>query len=632
MKYILSFLSLCFSLVVYAQDYKVSLIPDSLKENASVVQRFEEERVVIKSIDKAIITHKCAVTILNEAGDRYSTFEIEYNKLRTLNFVVGRLFDADGKQLKKVKEKEMADQSEAAWFEFVSDSRKKTYSFYHKSYPYTVEFESEIELHGIYHLTEWRPMSFSGDYSVQQSRFVVEAPSDYNLRYKQFNYPTQPVITTSGSTSTYYWEVFNQPVVKNELWQPSAEEYMTSVVIAPTKFSVGGYTGDMSTWDGLGKFQLTLNKGRNELPDNIKQEIHKLADKLTTKQEKVEALYNYLQLNTRYISIQLGIGGWQPFEAKFVAEKKYGDCKALSNYMVSILKEAGIDANYVIVKAGSHIKQGLWKDFPAPYFNHIICCVPDKDTIWLECTSQTESPGYMGTFTGNRNALIVTENGGVVAHTPVYSANDNKTITYVSANIAEDGTLVADVNTIYSGIAQEYPHNLYHGNTQKERDEYYNHKYNLPTYKVENISYKETKGKIPLMDEYLSITSSGYASITGKRLFVLPNLFSKIDKLPTDKPRKFDILIDESHTAIDTITLTIPKGFKLESTPKNVVLNNKFGFYSIEYNVKENIITTIRTHIENENRFPASDYLELAKFYDQMYKADRAKMVFVKSE
>ena len=60
-----------------------------------------------------------------------------------------------------------------------------------------------------------------------------------------------------------------------------------------------------------------------------------------------------MQNNTRYISIQLGIGGWRPFEAAYVASKGYGDCKALSNYMYSLLKEAGILSYYTLVKAGA---------------------------------------------------------------------------------------------------------------------------------------------------------------------------------------------------------------------------------------------------------------------------------------
>ncbi len=76
----------------------------------------------------------------------------------------------------------------------------------------------------------------------------------------------------------------------------------------------------------------------------LNRKVHELTDHLTDKRQKVFALYDYLQKNTRYISVQLGIGGWQPFPADYVATKRYGDCKALSNFMVALLKEAGIKA------------------------------------------------------------------------------------------------------------------------------------------------------------------------------------------------------------------------------------------------------------------------------------------------
>jgi len=85
--------------------------------------------------------------------------------------------------------------------------------------------------------------------------------------------------------------------------------------------------------------------------------------------------------------------------------------------MVALLKEANIKANYVLIAAGDD-QPDMLTDFPSPYFNHATVCVPmDKDSIWLECTSQTLPAGYIGSFTGNRHALLINELGGQIVTT-----------------------------------------------------------------------------------------------------------------------------------------------------------------------------------------------------------------------
>ena len=132
--------------------------------------------------------------------------------------------------------------------------------------------------------------------------------------------------------------------------------------------------------------------------------------------------YEYVQSKTRYVSIQEGIGGLQPFPASIVDKYGYGDCKALSNYTVALLQEVGVKSFYTKIRAGEG-EPDLLLDFPAQQTNHVVVAIPnDKDTIWLECTSQTNPFGYTGSFTGDRYALMITEEGGKIARTPSFSA------------------------------------------------------------------------------------------------------------------------------------------------------------------------------------------------------------------
>lgn len=631
MKKLLNVLFFLSPVIVFGQNYNVALIPDSLLKSADAVTRMEELHIIIKSPSSAIIKHKYAITVLNESGNKYAEFGAFYDKLSILNDASGKLFDATGKQIKAVKKKEMADVAYNDHMSLMTDNRIRQHNFYCKTYPYTIEYEEDNELVGIYFFPSWHPFQ-DERFSVQSSKMIVEMPADYQIKYKQISYAGEPVITTGGKNKTYTWQIADKKALERETLQPSFREIATSVYITPTDFEVGGYKGNMSSWENLGKFVVDLRKGRDVLPENVKQDVHRLTDGLSSKEEKVNVLYNYLQQNTHYISIQLGIGGWQPFDAAYVATKKYGDCKALANYMVSLLKEAGIGANYVLVTAGKGEK-GLWEDFPAPYFNHAIMCVPNgKDSIWLECTSQTESAGYMGSFTGNRKALLIAEDGGHVVTTPIYNDADNLQIRTVVASIDATGNLIADVNTKFTGLEQEFANGLMNNYTQEERDKYLNSVLNLPTYKVNEIKYKETKGRIPVMDEHLKIESMNYATVTGKRIFIEPNLFNKESKLASDKSRLYDIEFRMGYRDVDSIFIKIPAGYIPEQLPKNVNVSNKFGEYSISYKIENDVIELVRVQKQLLARFPASDYPDLVKYYDVMYKADRARIVLVKKE
>lgn len=617
--------------VLIAQKYPVSKIADSLKSGADAVTRYEELSVVIKSPSKAIIKHRYAITVLNASGDKFAYYYNSYDKQSSLQDISGYLYDAEGKELKKVKKKEIQDVSEDDEISLMTDNRTKRHSFFYRNYPYTIEYEDEKELDGIFFLPRWQPILSFG-LAVEESNLIVEVPENYQFRYKQFNYATQPIITNNSKKQIFSWKVTQQKSLERESYMPSLNEVTTAVYIAPSDFEFSGYKGNMSSWQSFGKFIADLNKNRDALPENIKADVQSLVNGVTSTEEKISIIYNYLQKNTRYISIQLGIGGWQPFEAKFVANKRYGDCKALSNYMVSLLKEAGIKANYVLIKSGD-VKQGLWEDFPAPYFNHAVACVPNgSDTIWLECTSQTESAGFMGSFTGNRTALMIDENGGHVVHTPQYFVSENLQLRKVTAEINKEGTLIAQVKTVFTGIQQELQHRLIHNYTSEERKNYLNSYISLPTYVVEKNEYVETKGRIPLVEEKLQIVSAGYANVTSKRLFVTPNLFNRSGKLSNEKPRKFEVEIDYAFKDIDTIEIKIPDGYIAEALPKDFVANNKFGNYKITFSVKGDLITVLRIYERNAGKYPPSEYADLVNFYNEISKADRSRIVMIKKE
>ena len=611
-------------------NYDVSLINATLLKDANAVKRYEYVRYEINNPGSAVYYYKKAVTILNEKGDRYAVWGEGYDKINSIRSVDAVLYDANGKKIKSLKNADIADVSGTSEGTLADDVRYKFHSFHYKVYPYTVEYEVEFKFHTLMFMPGWMPVE-DNNYAVEKSIMEVIAPKDYTFRYKAFQYDKQPVIT-EGKEKTYHWEVNNIAGMPDEYASPEWQRITPTLVLGATNFEIDKYKGDMSNWNDFGKFIYSLKESRDLLPDEIKKEIHELTDGETDVKKKIEILYKYLQQNTRYISIQLGIGGWQPFDASYVSAKKYGDCKALTNFMYSLLKEAGIKSVYTLIKAGRN-KKSLVQDFPSQQFNHVILSVPlAKDTVWLECTSNSLPAGYLSNFTADRYALMVTEEGGKLVRSPNYKLKDNVQSRHIKATLDESGKLMADVATDYKALQQDELFSYINAHTKKEQLDHLKETIDLPNYDITSFDYKSIPSRLPVLSETLKMVAENYAQVSGKRIFILPNIMNKTSLQLKDEERQYDIDLPYEFSDIDSVEITLPNGYITESLPQPATVNSKFGAYKIDYKVVGNKVTMVRSFDKKSGRFPKADYKELVKFYSEMYKADRAKVVLVKKE
>lgn len=611
-------------------DYKVSSIPAALLKNADVVKRTEEYTIKVEGLKDVYVTQRVAITVMNENGNDFAHIFENYGILRDVRSIKGALYDADGKQIRKLKSAEIKDLSGVENSSLMTDTRYKEHSFYHRIYPYTVEYEIETKDRQTFYLPVWVPQE-GYKYAVQSSRLSVTVPENYQLRWRNSGYKGNPAETAGKGEKTYTWQVKDMEALEKEPFSKQWPNRTTAVYLGAGDFQVDSYKGKMASWEDMGTFIYALNKGRDVLPDNVKKTVHELTDKLTDPKEKIAVLYNYLQKNTRYISIQLGIGGWQTFDAAYVASKGYGDCKALSNYMYSLLKEAGIPSCWTLVKAGD-FETELIEDFPVPQFNHMILSVPlAKDTVWLECTSQTLPAGYLSGFTADRPVLVVNENGGKLVHTPRYGIEQNLLYRNLKAVITEAGDATLEVHTRLTGIQQDDTHAMIQALSRDKMLKVLRDAISLPSYEIKNFDYKEQPGMLPSIDENLSITVNGYASVTGKRMFVVPNVLARSSqRIDKDTARLSEIFMAYPYRDLDTVNISLPQGYTVETMPEPVSIKSKFGNYTSSVAVKDNQILYIRKMEKNDGIYPASDIKLLKEFFDQVYKADRGRVVLVK--
>jgi len=300
--------------------------------------------------------------------------------------------------------------------------------------------------------------------------------------------------------------------------------------------------------------------------------------------------------------------------------------------MVALLKEAGIKGHPVIIHGGTETRDFV-KDFTNDPFNHIICCVPlGKDSIWLECTDQYLPAGYLSSFTANRYGLLVDDDGGTLVHTPAYLLPDNKQIRKITASLSGDGKLTIDSKTSYRAACQDEIEGIIHHYSKEEQQRWLKGKFDLPTYDVTLFNYEEDySNRLPVIRESLQIAVTDYAQVSGKRIFLNPDVLTRTTvKLTADDHRIFDIDFKDEYCHVDSIQIAVPAGYEPESIPEDLMLQSKFGAYETHLKIDGEKIVYYRKFERYRGRFPGSDYSEVVKFYDEIYKSDHGKIVLVK--
>lgn len=624
--FLLTFLSSPFS---EEPKYRVSDIPEDMKAGMYAVIREKETRFEIVSETQCNLYYRIAVTVLNPQGKEQAELAVFYDKFNVIKSLKGTVYDATGHVVKKLKQNEILDQSYFDGASLFTDDRIKRVNLSQSVYPYTIEYEYEILRKSLYSIPTFHQYT-DDEISIQKSLYSISYPPALKPKYKLLN-TSEPKKFVLPEKETLVWSSENIKPEKFEKYSPNFNQVVPTILASTNEISFDGYTGKMDTWLNYGKWQLALNKGRAELPEPTKKKIKDMTQHSTSIEEIAGILYKYLQSKTRYVGIQLGIGSWQPFEAKLVDETGYGDCKALSNYMIALLAEAGVKGYYTIIMAGKDAPE-VEAGFPSPQFNHVIVAVPNKqDTIWLECTSQTNPFGYLGTFTSDRYALLVNSEGGHLVRTPVYEATKNNNTNFGDVVIDLNGNGKATVVSSYSGLQTEK--NGLSWVTEKSAEEqkkWVQKNTEIPSFEVVSFNLLDNPDRIPSIQLDMELNLPRYASSSAKRIFFVANLMNRSLVMPTkSEKRRTPIIIRNGFTSLDSISFHFPESIRPELLPPVVHLETKFGEYHSEIKVDEGGLHYIRRMKIIKGHFPADTYDEYVDFYRKINKADNAKVVLL---
>ncbi len=605
------------------------IVKGQFAENTHTVIRSSNTELWVKTPGEARLKVNEIRTILNRESEG-NELVIHYNNFSKVKAISGTIYNNYGKVVRKIGKSDIEDYSAVSGYTIYSDSRVKYIEVSHNEYPYTVAFNYEIEYTGIRDYRDWVPQYSAGE-AVEESSYKVIMPIEMKLRYKAVNTDLQPVIKEEKGLKSYTWEIKDLKSFEPEYFCPSEADYLPRVHLAPSSFFVDGYTGDMSTWKTFGQFIYELNKGRGVLSNEMQKKVQEMVAEKTTDKEKIVTLYKYLQENSRYVSVQLGIGGWQTFPAKYVEQNKYGDCKALTYFMNSLLEEAGIES-YPALILSSNDRPTYYQDFSEPQFNHVILYVPEED-LWLECTSKNNPANYLGRSCQNRKALLIKPDDSQLIDAPKSTAATNKQKQKIKVMLEENGAANVQVVTQCEGTQQDQIRYLANSKSKEDQEKWLFEAIGLSGFNLNSFELISDENK-PVGTISYEVDVQKLASASGARLFIYPNILNRNSIVPKKvEDRQFPVERLLPYLDEDVVEITIPEGYTIENLPdESVEYSTDFGTYKANITQVGNLLTYRRVFESFSFRFPADRYEDLRKFYKQVVKADKMKIALVKSK
>lgn len=625
-------LFICIFPIVNAQDLSVHQIPEELTKNAYAVVRNDETTVEFLSFNKVTEKQEITITILNESGLKYATVPVFYtgsDKTKTYEAV---LYNANGAEIKKLKNKDAKDVSVYDGFSLFTDRRVQYFHIVPISYPFTVRYTIESSSSNTISLPVWRPV-LGYDVSVEKSNYKLINHTQIHIRKFESGFEGRKINQSeNGNIRTY--SIQNIPAISDEIYSPDLREVTPFVQFAPTEFQLEGVKGKFENWKEFGKWYYeNLLYDKNDLSDREKQIARNLVKGTEDLKEKIKILYQYMQTKTRYINVAIGIGGWEPFPASYVSDKSYGDCKALSNYMVSLLDAVGIKAYHTIVFGESDRKVDFKENFASLQGNHMIVNVPLEDeTIWLECTSQQTAFNYLGQFTDDRFALSVSPQGGEIIRTQKFPADSNLEINKIKGEISPTGNLTADFNIQNLGLNYDEIYRISFESSQNQKLFLSSWLDDMPNLKISSYQFENNRDQAIFQTD-VKIESQQFAKVFGNNMTInlipatrLKTSFKKDD----NRLFPFDVRFGSNNEM--QFELKIPAGFQLAEKFEPILFVSEFGLYSLNLEILDETHFLIKRNLYiKDGTYEKDKFNDYVEFRRKISSFDNSKILIEKT-
>lgn len=459
---------------------------------------------------------------------------------------------------------------------------------------------------------------------TKEAKLTVEFPKNVSIGYIDFHTEGINVDfkqTTKGNNNLYTWSINDIQGFQGEDDSEEPLYFLPHIIVYIKSYEHKGKTHNvLNDVKDLYKWYSSLVE---RVDANDLNKVYKIAEDitkdLTTKHEKAEAIFNWVQDNITYVAFEDGLGGFIPRGAASVCDKRYGDCKDMANLLFEMLNHVGVDAYRTWI--GTRNRPYSYYEVPTPMVdNHMItAAVIEKDTIFLDATDSYVPYGMPSGFTQTKEALIgIDATNFNIVKVPTQDAS--KSISKITSDIRlENGSIKVHEKRLLSGYEKvDMVSDYTYKKADKTEEEFLNTTLSLGNNKTKYTNISKThfdNSNIPLELSY-DLNIDNYAKSVGKKTFINLNIDKTLSKSKIDdiENRKYSKKIDYKFEKQYTTTFTVPEGYKVSSLPKDLSFEHQNYSFKINYtqegskiiqhkNLKINTLSIQKPEFESWNAF-----------------------------
>jgi transglutaminase-like putative cysteine protease len=473
-----------------------------------------------------------------------------------------------------------------------------------------------------YTVEELKPF-LPGDFSMswrvhtgrltRRSRFLVDLPATLRPHLIERNLTFKRRETVVGVRRTYLWATKDVPRV-------NAEEFMADSNGVVMGIELAGAI----EWETIGSWYSQLSRDRYAVDRRLRERLRALVKDARTPDDTLKAVQRWVAQDIRYVSIALGLGGYQPRTPSEVVATGYGDCKDKATLFIAAVRALGFRAQPVLLRSGEPLGRAL----PSlTQFDHAVAVVERPEgRIYVDLTADLVPYGELPESDQGRFGLIVYSDGTSEQVTlPEAPASANLNETRIIGSLSSDGYLTAWYEERGLGSRQYNLRTLFLAPVDSAHRADFARSIATKLYPgAEADSLQIFDGRDLTVKARVALQIvRGFAARplgTGRTVFLtlpLVSMRSMADAataLEARGPRRFPIdaaKVIGPVASVTEITLGLPSGWRVQLPPE-VEVAGKWGSYSARYRQEGTTLHVSRRLAGARGIYPPEDLSDLA--------------------